>query len=34
MPFPNMWIRTGAAKGQLYPQVQSLIQETHALQGS
>jgi hypothetical protein len=34
MLLPNTWIRTCAAKGQLYPQVQSLIQETQALQGS
>jgi tetratricopeptide (TPR) repeat protein len=34
MPLPNRWMRTCAAKGQLYPQVQNLIQGTQALQGS
>jgi hypothetical protein len=34
MPLPNMWTRTCAAKGQLFPQVQNLMQETQALQGS
>ncbi|MGP8133891.1 MAG: PQQ-binding-like beta-propeller repeat protein [Halobacteriota archaeon] len=33
-PDKNDWVRTCAAQGQLYPQVQNLIQELQALQGS
>ncbi|MGA2884523.1 MAG: lectin like domain-containing protein [Halobacteriota archaeon] len=33
-PDSNDWVRTCAAQGQLYPQVQNLIQELQALQGS
>jgi hypothetical protein len=33
-PNNNDWVRTCAAQGQLYPQVQNLIQELQALQGS
>ena len=33
-PDSDDWVRTCAAQGQLYPQVQSLIQELQALQGS
>ena len=33
-PDRDDWVRTCAAQGQLYPQVQSLIQELQALQGS
>ena len=33
-PDSDDWVRTCAAQGQLYPQVQNLIQELQALQGS
>jgi outer membrane protein assembly factor BamB len=33
-PDSDDWVRTCAAQSQLYPQVQNLIQELHALQGS
>jgi hypothetical protein len=33
-PDSDDWVRTCAAQGQLYPQVQQLIQELQALQGS
>jgi hypothetical protein len=33
-PDSDDWVRTCAAHGQLYPQVQNLIQELQALQGS
>jgi outer membrane protein assembly factor BamB/5-hydroxyisourate hydrolase-like protein (transthyretin family) len=33
-PDSDDWVRTCAAQGQLYPQVQNLIQELKALQGS
>jgi hypothetical protein len=33
-PDSDDWVRTCASQGQLYPQVQNLIQELQALQGS